>query len=53
MPEPVAVAFDVDELAVVKQPVEDGGCDYGTASPKSSCQSVKLLLEVMMTAGRL
>ena len=29
LPEPVTVALDVDDFAVVKQPVEDGGCDYG------------------------
>lgn len=27
--EPVAVAFDVDHLAVVEQSVEDGGSDHG------------------------
>ena len=44
--EPVAVALDVDDLAVVQESVEDGGGDHRI--PKSSCQSVKLLLEVMI-----
>ena len=29
LPEPVAVALDVDDFAVVQQPVEDGGGDHG------------------------
>jgi len=29
LPEPVAVALDVDGLAVVPEPVEDGGGDHG------------------------
>jgi len=29
LPESVAVALDVDDLAVVQQPVEDGGGDHG------------------------
>jgi hypothetical protein len=29
LPESVAVALDVDNLAVVQQPVEDSGGDYG------------------------
>ena len=29
LPEPVAVALDVDDPAVVKKPVEDGGGDHG------------------------
>ena len=29
--EPIAVSLDVDHLAVVEQPVEDGRCDHGIA----------------------
>ncbi len=29
LPKPAAVALDVDDLSVVKQPVEDSGADHG------------------------
>jgi hypothetical protein len=45
-PEPIAVALDSDHLAVMQQPVKNGGGDYRIA--EQFLPVTKLLLEVMM-----
>jgi hypothetical protein len=48
--ESVAVALDIDHFTVMKQPVQYGGGN--DRSPNNSCQSPKLLLEVIMMEFR-